>query len=290
MDVLDSAPGARSALGRVNAGTKILLVAVLTAAFLLSADWVTSATGLLLLMLLTAAAGMNPARLLARLWPILTAAVLGGWATALLADKAGPVVVDLGVTVLTTGSLEAGVAIALRSATLALASVLLLTTTDASEIGQALAQTFRLPARFVLAAVAALRLVGTMVTEWGTLASARRARALGGAAGRAAARADGPVRRRRAARLRADRPGAAPRGPALGDHGGARLRLRSPHLARPAALRSRGPPGGGPRPRGPGGGHRGVRAERPLPDDLRRLRAGGGRVELALRHGPSPPH
>lgn len=189
MDVLDAAPGARSALGRVNAGTKILLVAVLTAAFLLSADWVTSATGLLLLMLLTAAAGMNPARLLARLWPILTAAVLGGWATALLADKAGPVVVDLGVTVLTTGSLEAGVAIALRSATLALASVLLLTTTDASEIGQALAQTFRLPARFVLAAVAALRLVGTMVTEWGTLASARRARGLGGGRGPAPLRA-----------------------------------------------------------------------------------------------------
>ncbi|WP_129656601.1 energy-coupling factor transporter transmembrane component T family protein [Rothia halotolerans] len=183
MDVLSEAPGAHSALGRVGAGTKLVLLAVLSVVFLLSADWVTSGTGLLLLVVLTSATGLNPARIAVRLWPVLTAALLGGWATALLAEKAGETVADLGVTVLTTGSLEAGAAIALRSGALALASVLLLLTTDASEIGQALAQTFRLPARFVLAAVAALRLVGVMVVEWGTLASARRARGLGGAGG-----------------------------------------------------------------------------------------------------------
>ena len=56
-------------------------------------------------------------------------------------------------------------------------------TTDPTDLADGLAQTLKLPARFVLAALAALRLVEVMVTEWGVLAAARRARGAGGARG-----------------------------------------------------------------------------------------------------------
>ena len=46
-------------------------------------------------------------------------------------------------------------------------------------LGDSLAQTFKLPARFVLATIAALRLVGILFAEWNALGQARRARGLG---------------------------------------------------------------------------------------------------------------
>lgn len=170
-------------LGRADASTKILLAMVLTLAFVLSLDWVSSAVGLVLLTAAMAAAGLRPARVARRLWFILVAALLSGWATALMAEKTGRVLVHAGPLVLSTGSVDAGVAILLRGCALALISVLFLLSTDAQEIGSALAQTFRLPARFVLSAVAAFRLVGVLAAEWQSLAAARRARGIGAGSG-----------------------------------------------------------------------------------------------------------
>lgn len=183
MDVLHSAAAKNSWLGRVNAATKIVVVAVLSVAFLLSADWVTSAVAFACLLLALVPTRINPVALFLRIWPILVGVLLSAWSTALLAEKTGPVVLDLGLTRLTTGSVADGAAIGVRGLALAMISVLLFLTTDASEIGQALAQTFRFPVRFVLAAVAAFRLVGILFAEWHTLAAARRARGLGGGRG-----------------------------------------------------------------------------------------------------------
>lgn len=179
MDLLNNASAAESGLGRVNAAVKIVLLFVLTIAFLASADWVTSSVGLIALVLVMAGYRINPWNILIRLWPVFTAALFSGWATALLSAKTGRTVLDFGPLLLTTDSVDAGIAIALRGGALAMVSVLLLLTTDAREIGDSLAQTFRLPARFVLSAVAAFRLVGIMITEWETLAAARRARGMG---------------------------------------------------------------------------------------------------------------
>lgn len=179
MDLLNNASAAESGLGRVNAAVKIVLLLVLTGAFLASADWVTSGIGFASLVLVMAACRINPWNILRRLWPVFTAAVFSGWATALLSAKTGATLLDVGPVHLTTDSLDAGCAIALRGGALAMISVLLLMTTDAREIGDSLAQTFRLPARFVLSAVAAFRLVGIMMAEWESLAAARRARGLG---------------------------------------------------------------------------------------------------------------
>ena len=187
MDVTDTAFGRSSVLGRTNAAVKILVACVLTLVFILSLDWVTSTLGLVLLLIAMTAAGLKPWAVARRLWFILVAAVLSGWATALMAEKSGEVVVEAGPLLLTTGSIDSGVAIMLRGCALALTSVIFLTTTDAQELGESLAQTFRLPARFVLSAVAAFRLMGLLAAEWQSLAAARRARGVGTASGLVAA-------------------------------------------------------------------------------------------------------
>ncbi|WP_319637672.1 energy-coupling factor transporter transmembrane component T family protein [Pengzhenrongella sicca] len=75
-------------------------------------------------------------------------------------------------------------AIAMRALAIALPGVLLLTCTDPTDLADGLAQRLRLPSRFVLGALAALRLVGLLGHEWTTLTMARRARGLGGRRGR----------------------------------------------------------------------------------------------------------
>mgnify|MGYP002712921509 CR=1 FL=1 len=134
-------------------------------------------------VILLAAAGIGPWRLLTTLWPIVVAALISGWGTAVLSPEGGPVLLHLGWITITTGSLAAGGAIALRGLAIALPGITVLLTTDPTDLADGLAQTLKLPARFVLAALAALRLVEVMVTEWGVLAAARRARGAGGARG-----------------------------------------------------------------------------------------------------------
>lgn len=168
-----------SALGRTNAATKIVVATLQTLVFVVSLDWVTSSLGLVLLLAAMTAAGMRPWAVARKLWFIFAAAVLSGWATALMAEKSGRLLLDLGPWQVSTGSLDSGIAIMLRGCALALISVMFLASTDAHELGESLAQTFRLPARFVLSAVAAFRLMGLLAAEWQTLAAARRARGIG---------------------------------------------------------------------------------------------------------------
>ena len=67
-------------------------------------------------------------------------------------------------------------AIALRVLAIGLPSVVLIATTDPTDLADGLAQILRLPARFVLGGLAGMRLVGLLTDDWRTLAMARRAR------------------------------------------------------------------------------------------------------------------
>ncbi|MGQ1839142.1 energy-coupling factor transporter transmembrane component T family protein [Kocuria turfanensis] len=173
-------PAARSSLlGRAHPVAKLAGALALTVTLLLSADPVTSGIVLLGEVLLLALAGRHPPAQLLRAWPLLLAALVSGWGTALLAEDSGPLLLDLGITEISAGSVAAGAAIALRGLALALSGLLVVLSTDPTDLADGLAQTVRLPARFVLASLAALRLVGVMLTEWTTLAMARRARGAG---------------------------------------------------------------------------------------------------------------
>ncbi len=167
-------------LARRSAMAKLGAVAVLSLALLLSADPVTSGLILAVEIAGLSAIGQRPGALLLRIWPLLAAALLSGWGTAVLSDAGGPVWLELGPYVLTSGSVGAGAAIALRALALALPGVMLLLSTDPTDLADGLARTLRLPVRVVLAALVGMRLVTVMIDQWQVLVTARRARGVGG--------------------------------------------------------------------------------------------------------------
>ncbi|MBW4093992.1 MAG: energy-coupling factor transporter transmembrane protein EcfT [Acidobacteria bacterium] len=170
-------------LARANPLSKLFAAAVISIALLLSVDVVSAGTALVLELLVLPLAGVNVRLLLVRGWPILVAALVGAYGSALLSAKTGSVVFELGPVVFTTGSLLVGVAMALRTLAIALPGIMVLACTDPSDLADALAQKLRLPHRFVLGALAAMRLVGLLLEEWQTLGLARRARGVGATGG-----------------------------------------------------------------------------------------------------------
>lgn len=164
-------------LAKLGAGIAITVV------LLISVDWVSSTVALVLEIVVLPLAGLGARLLLRRGWPILVAALVGGYGTALLAPKTGEILLSLGPILFTTGSVGSGIAIALRGLAIALPGIIVLASTDPTDLADALAQKLRLPHRFVLGALAAMRLVGLLVAEWQTLGMARRARGVGGEPG-----------------------------------------------------------------------------------------------------------
>jgi energy-coupling factor transport system permease protein len=188
VDVLDGLVDVTTTalLPRVNPVTKLAVATVISIALLLTVDVVTAGTALLLELAALALTGL-PWRAAARRSAVVAVgAVPAGVATALFGVDSGQVLLGLGPVSVTSGSAEAGLAITLRVFAVGLPGVLLMATTDPTDLADALAQILRLPVRFVLAALAGLRLFGVLVQEWEALRMARRARGLGD---------DGPVGR-----------------------------------------------------------------------------------------------
>lgn len=179
IDIFAPTAERRTVFGQLNAGVKVIAILVLSLSLLLIKDWVSAASILLLEALALLACGINPLALLGRFWPVLFGAIISGWSTALMAEKTGATLLDFGPFFITSGSLNIGIALTLRGLALVLPSILLVATTDPTDMADSLAQTLKLPARFVLAALAALRLLGILASEWNSLGQARRARGLG---------------------------------------------------------------------------------------------------------------
>lgn len=167
-------------LARANPTAKLAVASVLALALVLTTDPVTAAAALTIVVLALPWAGLGPGALWRRGWIVVVAAVPAGVFTALLGVDSGDVLLDLGPVTVTSGSAVAGAAVTLRVVAIGLPGVVLLATTDPTDLADSLAQDLRLPHRVVLSALAAMRLFAVLADEWGTLAQARRARGLGG--------------------------------------------------------------------------------------------------------------
>lgn len=154
-------------LGRINPVAQLLAIAVVLPLLLVSGDLVTPSVVLAAELCLLPAAGLAaPRALLGRTWPLLLSAAGVAWINVALADAG-------------TGWL-AGVALAVRVLALALPGILLVSSTDPVRLADALTVHWRVPARFAYGALAALRLVPLLATEWQTIRLARRARGIEG--------------------------------------------------------------------------------------------------------------
>lgn len=174
-----AAHGRDTPITRANPVTKLFAALAVTIVLLLSVDVVSALTALLLEAAVLPWCGLAAGVLLRRLAPVLIAAGPAGVVTCLIGVDTGAVLLGLGPIDVTEGSLQDGIAITVRVLAVGVPGVVLLASTDPTDLADALAQRLRLPHRFVLGALAGLRLVGLMVEEWRTLSLARRARGVG---------------------------------------------------------------------------------------------------------------
>ena len=160
----------------VNPVAKMAALVPLTVCLLLSLDWLSATVGLVGELVLFLAAGLRSRALWLRAAPLLLAAPLAGVSMVLYGQASGETYLRLGFVHVTEGSVAIGLATTARVLAVALPAVLLFATIDPTDLADGLAQRLRLPSRFVLGALAGLRLVGLFVQDWRSLELARRAR------------------------------------------------------------------------------------------------------------------
>lgn len=186
-DVIGPIARADSVLAQVHPLAKLGAATAVMLALLPTVDPVTPAILLAVTLALLPATGIRLVALLRRTWPILLGAVSVALANALYGDHGGRDVIDVGPLELTTGDIASGATLGLRLIAIALPGVLAFATTDPTDLADALVQQLRLPARFAVGALAALRLVPLLGQDWTAIRRARRARGI--AAGSNPARA-----------------------------------------------------------------------------------------------------
>lgn len=161
MTLLLAAPDPNTVAARLNPVSKLTALAVVSVPLLISRDATTS--GLLVGIELVALPmlGIGP-RLLRQAWPL--ALGLGTlWAANFLAS----------------GSVTGLLPVSLRLLALGLPGLLLVASTDPTDLADALVQKWRAPARVAYGALAAFRLIPLLAAELLSLRRARRARGIG---------------------------------------------------------------------------------------------------------------
>ena len=164
---------------RLNAVAKLAATASIAVALVLSVDWVSALTALGLEIVLILVLRIPLRALLARAVPLVLAAALTAVTILLYGQTTGTVHWHFLLVNVSDGSITLAVATMLRVLAIALPSVALFIDTDPTDLADALGQILRLPARFVLGALAGLRLFGVLGDDWRTIGHARRARGVG---------------------------------------------------------------------------------------------------------------
>ncbi len=172
-DLADTRAGV---VARINPVAKLGVSALIAVPLILTLDPVSAAVALVLEAVLFLFAGIGWREFWVRTWPVWLAAPLTGLTIALYGETSGTVYVDWFVLRISEGSLALAVATMLRVLAIALPSVVLFITVDPTDLADGLGQILRLPARFVLGALAGLRMVGLFLDDWRALELARRAR------------------------------------------------------------------------------------------------------------------
>lgn len=163
----------------INPAAKLIAAALLALCLVLTLDAVSATTAIVLEFLLLPLLRIPPRAFWLRTVPIWIAAPLTGLTIALYGQPSGRVWFEWLLIRVTDGSLELALATVLRVIAIALPAVALFITVDPTDLADGLAQTLRLPSRFVLGALAGTRLIGLALADWRSVSLARRARGVG---------------------------------------------------------------------------------------------------------------
>jgi energy-coupling factor transport system permease protein len=163
----------------INPVAKLAAAALVAVCLVLTLDPVSAGTALVLELALVPALRIPWSRLWRRTLPLLVAAPLTGLTIALYGRTSGEVYAEFLLARISEGSLTFALATALRVLAIGLPAVLLFATVDPTDLADGLAQTWHLPSRFVLGALAGTRLIGLAAEDRRIVQLARRARGVG---------------------------------------------------------------------------------------------------------------
>lgn len=166
----------RRGIDGVQPVAALLGVIALGIVLVLSLDLVSATVALLLELALLPLLRIPVRTLLLRTSPVLVAVPLTGLSIALYGQASGRVWFDFLFAHVTDGSLQLALATMLRVLAVGIPGIVLFVRTDVTDLADGLAQVLRLPARFVLGALAAIRMMTLLGDDWRQLAMARRAR------------------------------------------------------------------------------------------------------------------
>ncbi|GIF49798.1 energy-coupling factor transport system permease protein [Asanoa ferruginea] len=166
-------------LARRNPVAKLVAATVFAVGILTTLDPLTPALAIAAELVLLPFFGVRYGTLLRRGWPLLLS-VFGIVLTTILfgANRGGDTVFSIGPLDVTTGVLTVALGLALRLVALALPGIMVFTTTDPTDLADALVQNAKAPARFAIGTLAAFRLIPLLGQEWQALRMARRARGI----------------------------------------------------------------------------------------------------------------
>ena len=164
------------AVATINPVAKLATALLIAGVLVLTIDWVSATVALVLEVALFAFAGVSARTFWLRTLPIWIMAPLAGVTIALYGEASGATYFEWLFVHVTEGSVTLAVATVLRVLAIGLPAVVLFITIDPTDLADGLAQVAKLPSRFVLGALAGLRLVGLLISDWRSLELGRRAR------------------------------------------------------------------------------------------------------------------
>lgn len=153
---------ADSKLGRFNPVAKLAVATIAMLGLLVTVDLITPSMLLVCEIVTLLIAGVDLRRLAQRIWPLPIAAIS----------------IAIANVIASSSSVETIAAISLRLIAIALPGVVVFASTDAVDLADSLVQQLRIPPRFAYGALAGLRLLPLLSTEWTTIHRARRARGI----------------------------------------------------------------------------------------------------------------
>ena len=163
-------------LHRANPLSLLAAATAIAVGLVARVDALESAIALVAILFLLLIGRALTRRSVIRLIPVAVAAVFAAITIALYGESSGFVVWSWGVAEVSEGSLELAMATLIRIAAIATPAVVLFQSVDATRLADALSQKVKLPERFVMGALAALRLVQVLGDDYRQLLLTRRSR------------------------------------------------------------------------------------------------------------------
>ena len=167
-------------LDLLNPVTRLVITLLLLGPILFTLDWVSATTLLISQLVIYTALGVPLLRLAKRLIPIVIVAPIAAISMLLYGRPGGEIYFQFGLITISAWSVRLGIAVFIRIFALAISALVLISDLDMTRLADGLAQVAKLPARFVLGALAGFRMLSLFIEDWRTMTYARRARGLDG--------------------------------------------------------------------------------------------------------------